>query len=555
MPDLPSSPNNLKLTPDKNRLFPKFQSYKLQSYAEDSYLKRVTLPFPPCRPVLPNNARVGFQDVRVRTSWNHLSQGWDAKSVLYVGTGGEIVRIQEGQARVIGTISLSSRVDVYGYYPDVVEVAPDLLVATDGLGGLFVLRNSTMIGSLQEDIPFILFDANLVNEEIDILTCFALQSQTEASTSQPPQREYQVRKLRLNLSSALKYTISTSLSGIEIPKYAFLSPDIVLVTESPFRFTSAPSDPEVMELDVEAPPPPLYTYFQTLTDLDISIPLPLGTSKSSIQVNFSTSTLQLHFLPPKSPEQPDLSETFPFQTAEEKPLWGAIDPMNSTWTLSSTSTAKVLDIHLEKLPEEQSHWPQVFEDPDGAEEYTDPSDRRDILDRLEKYTQSSSPENDSDAVRRRFLLEEDEDIDSLDAGDMIQLFARGTHVSESRGHDLLATSFDRQSTTLGIKVSIDMCVFDVTGGHVMSFPAFSFVASSKRLRKYCRYTEEYAIIVESGQGGNMYAYYLPQDGLVAKQVVVKLGVESLGVGMIVGEGMVVLGEGQEGFEAVVVGGL
>lgn len=229
--------------------------------------------------------------------------------------------------------------------------------------------------------------------------------------------------------------------------------------------------------------------------------------------------------------------------------------MNSTWTLSSTSTAKVLDIHLEKLPEEQSHWPQVFEDPDGAEEYTDPSDRRDILDRLEKYTQSSSPENDSDAVRRRFLLEEDEDIDSLDAGDMIQLFTRGTHLSESHGHDLLATSFDRQSTTLGIKVSIDMCVFDVTGGHVMSFPAFSFVASSKRLRKYCRYTEEYAIIVESGQGGNMYAYYLPQDGLVAKQVVVKLGVESLGVGMIVGEGMVVLGEGQEGFEAVVVGGL
>lgn len=320
MPDLPSSPNNLKLVPDKNRLFPKFQSYKLQSYADDSHLKRITLPFPPCRPVLPNNARVGFQDVRVRTSWNHLSQGWDAKSVLYVGTGGEIVRIQEGQARVIGTISLSSRVDVHGYYPDVVEVAPDLLVATDGLGGLFVLRNSTMIGSLQEDIPFILFDANLVNEEIDILTCFALQSQTEASTSQPLQREYQVRKLHLNLSSALKYTISTSLSGTEIPKYAFLSPDIVLVTESPFRFTSAPSDPEVMELDVDAPPP-LYTYFQTLTDLDISIPLPLGTSKSSIQVNFSTSTLQLHFLPLSPQNNPTYPKRFRFKQPK-KSLYG-----------------------------------------------------------------------------------------------------------------------------------------------------------------------------------------------------------------------------------------
>jgi hypothetical protein len=555
MPDLPSSPENLKFVPDKNRLFPKFQSYKLQSYSEDSHLKRISLPVPPCRPVLPNNARVGFQDVRVRTGWNHLSQSWDAKSVLYVGTGGEVVRIQQGQARVIGAISMSSRVDVYGYYPDVVEVAPDLLVATDGLGGLFVLRNGTVIGSLQENIPFILFDAKLVNEEIDILTCSALQSETETSKSQPPRGEYQVRILRLNLSSALNYTISTSLSGTEIPKHAFLSPDIVIITQSPFRFTSAPSNPEELELDIDSPPPPLYTYYQNLTDLDISIPLPLGTSKSLIQVNFSTSTLQIHFLPPRSPGQPDLSETFPFQTAEEKPLWGAIDPMNSTWTLSSTSTTKVLDIHLEKLPEEQSHWPQVFEDPDGAEEYTDPSDRRDILDRLEKYTQSSSPYDDGEAVRRRFLLEEDEDIDSVEAGDLIQLFSRGTHLSESRGHDLLAIPFNRQSMTLGIKVSIDMCVFDVTEGHVISFPAFGFVASSKRLRKYCRYMEEYAVIVESGRGGNMYVYYLPQDGLVAKQVVVKLDVESLGVGVIRGEGIVVLGEGKEGFEGVVVGGL
>ena len=555
MPDLPSSPEHLKLVLDKNLFFPKFQSYKLQSYSEDSHLKRISLSVPPCRPVLPNNARVGFQEVRVRTSWNHLSQSWDAKSVLYVSTGGEIVRIQEGQARVIATISLSSRTDVYGYYPDVVEVAPELLVATDGLGGLFVLRNGAVIGSLQEDVPFILFDAKLLNEEIDILTCSALQSQTETSTSQPPGGEYQVRKLHLNLSPALNYTISTSLSGTEIPKHSFLSPDIVLVTQSPFRFTSTPSNPEAMELEVDSQPPPLYTYCQTLTDLDISIPLPLTTPKSSIQVNFSTSTLQLHFLPPKSPEQPDLSETFPFQTAEEKPLWGAIDPMNSTWTLSSTSTAKVLDIHLEKLPEEQSHWPQVFEDPDGAEEYTDPSDRRDILDRLEKYTQSSSPDSDAEAVRRRFLLEEDEDIDSVDEGDLIQLFTQDMHLSECSGHDLLATPFNRQSTTLGVKVSIDMCVFDIIGGHVTSFPAFSFVASSKRLRKYCRYTEEYAVIVESGMGGNMYVYYLPQDGLVAKQVIVKLGVESLGVGVIVGEGVVVLGEGQGGFEAVVIGGL
>jgi hypothetical protein len=150
------------------------------------------------------------------------------------------------------------------------------------------------------------------------------------------------------------------------------------------------------------------------------------------------------------------------------------------------------------------------------------------------------------------MLEEDEDIDTVDAGDVIQMF-RGSTVAESHSHDLLAVPFGSQ--TVGVKLSIDMCVFDVGLGHVMTVPAFSFVASSKRLRKYCAYTERFALIVESGRGGNMYVYYLPQDGLEAKQVIVRLGLESLGIGVIEGDRVVVIGEAVEGFEAVVVGGL
>lgn len=554
MPNLPSSLEHLKLTPDKNRLYPKFQSYRLQEYSEEDLLERIPLSIPPSRQVLPTNARVGFQDVRIRAEWNHLSQGWDGQSVLYIGSKGEIVRIQAGQAQVIATIPLGKRSDVYGYYPDLVEVESDVLVATDGLGQLCVLRNGAMLGSLQEDIPFLLFDAGILDNDVYVLVCQTLHSSSNVSTSRPPQGEYVLRKLRLNVSPTLTYTVITSLSGAEIPKHAVLTPDIILVTQSPFHLTSTPSDPEPMALDDELSPPPLYTYFQTPTDLDISIPLPPNTPKSAIQINFSTSTLQLRFLPPTSTHShPDLSETFPFQTGEEKPLWGAIDPMNSTWTLSSTSTSKVLDIHLEKLSEGgESHWPQVFEDPDGAEEYTDPSDRRTILDRLEKYTQSTNVTDDGDAVRRRFLLEEDEDIDSVDAGDVIQLFT-GIKVAETHGHDLLAMPFDGK--TLGVKVSIDMCVFDAVMGHSMTFPAFSFVASSKRSKKYCRYTEKFAVIVESGRRGNMYVYYLPQDGLVSKQLVVRLGVESLGIGVIKGNDVVVIGEGDRGFEAVMVRGL
>jgi hypothetical protein len=98
-------------------------------------------------------------------------------------------------------------------------------------------------------------------------------------------------------------------------------------------------------------------------------------------------------------------------------------------------------------------------------------------------------------------------------------------------------------------------MFDVGCGHKRTFPAFSFVASSKQLRKYCRYTEGFAIIVESGWGGNLYAYHQLGEGLVAKQVVVWLGVESMGIGFVEGMGVVILGEMDGGVDAVVMGGL
>jgi hypothetical protein len=308
-----------------------------------------------------------------------------------------------------------------------------------------------------------------------------------------------------------------------------------------------------MTIDDITPTPPLYTYYQTLTDLEISIPLPANTPKSAIELKLSNSALQLCFLPPQNPNQTDLTETFPFQTIDEKPLWGPIDPVNSTWTLSSSFSSMVLDIHLEKLPDEQSHWPQVFKEPDGAEEYMDPSNRRTILDRLEKYHESSRPSNaDADAIQRRFLMEEDEDIDSDYKGDLVQFFRGGT-MHQLPSHDILALPFG--DNTLGLKVSIDMCVFDVVQGHERTFPAFGFVASSKRLRKYCRYTRGVAVIVESGWGGNLYAYYEPVDGLFGKQVVVRLGLESMGIGFVEGTGVVILGDRDGGVDAVVVGDL
>lgn len=547
-----TAPDHLKLVPHKDRLYPKFQSYKLQEYSEEANVRRISLPVPPARPVLPSNARVGYQDVRVRTSWNHLSRGWQGQSVLYVGVGGEIVRIQNGQAQIIAKFPLSTRADVFGYYPHVVEIGPDMIVATDGQGGLCLIQEGAIVGTREEEIPFILFNARIIDDEILLLTCQSVHPPLATSTSYPPQGKYCLRKLSLHLGQNLDYIISTSLTGSEIPKYATLTPEILLISQSLFRPNTTSADPESMIIDDEPESPPVYTYFQTENDLDISIPLPESTPKSLIQINFSTSTLQLRFLPPKYPDHPDLSELLPFQTADEKPLWGIIDPMTSTWTLSTSPTGKVLDIHLEKQGEEGiSRWPRVFEDDDGAEEYTDPSDRRGILERLEKYTAAST--ETGEAVRRRFMLEEDEDIDSLDNGEIIQLVMNGRLV-EARGHDLLAEPFDLK--TIGVKVSIDMCVFDMLEGHLFSIPAFGFVASSKRLRKYCRYTERFALIVESGTGGNMYVYYRPDDGIIAKQVIVRLGLDSLGVGFIEGEGVIIIGEnGPMISDGLVVGGL
>jgi hypothetical protein len=95
------------------------------------------------------------------------------------------------------------------------------------------------------------------------------------------------------------------------------------------------------------------------------------------------------------------------------------------------------------------------------------------------------------------------------------------------------------------RLIIDMCVFDAGRGHERTFPAFSFVASSKWLRKYCRDTEGFAAIVETGLGGNLYAYYEPGEGLVAKHIVVRLGVESIGIRFVDGMEVIILGEMEE----------
>jgi hypothetical protein len=551
MADSSPAPEPLKFVPDRTKQYPKFQSYKLEPYSEDKNLKRIPLPVPPSQAILPTNARVVFQDVRVRTGWNHLSQGWEGKSVLYVGTDGEIVRILGEEWEVLAKIPMGSREDVYGYSARVIEIAPEFFIATDGLGRLFAILNRSVIGSLQEEVPFILFDAKWIDGQVYVLVCQGTGSVEQASTSHHLKGNYTLRKLRLKIPLTIEYKVDTALIGTEIPQHAILTPDILVVSQSPFRMSIAPVDPENMTIYDITPAPPFYTYYQTLTDLEISIPIPVNTPKSAIELNFSNSGLQLRFLPPIAPNQPDLTEFFPFQTIKEKQLWGQIDQKNSMWTLSSSSTAMVLDIHLEKLPEQQSRWPQVFREADGAEEYIDPSDRRGILARLEKYHPTSG-RSDDEAVRRRFLLEEDEDIDSVYQGDVVQLF-KGSKAFQLIGHDLLALPFAGPS--LGLKLSIDMCVFEEGEGHVRTFPAFSFVASSKRLRKYCRYGEEYVVIVESGRGGNLYAYYLPEDGVLAKQVVLRLGVESIGVGMIQGDKLIILGEVDDVFEVVIVGGL
>lgn len=538
-----TDPDHLRLVPQKDKLFPKFQSYKLHEYSEESNVQRIPLPVPPCRPVLPTNARVEYQDVRVRTQWNHLSRGFDGRSVLYIGTGGEIVRLQQRQAVIIARFPLGTRADVFGYYPHLIEIAPDVIVATDGKGYLCIVNGGTILGSREEDIPFIMFDAKTIDDELHVLICQSLKPPLEASTAHPPKGEYNLRNIKIQLTQNLEYTVITSLTGTGIPSHAILTPDdILLVSQGAFRLTATSENEDVMIIDDEPESPPIYTYFQTESDLDISIPLPHNTPKSLIKVNFSTSTLQVRFLPPTSQDHPDLSEILPLQTADEKPLWGIIDPMTSTWTLSSSPTGKVLDIHLEKEGEQGiSRWPRVFEDDDGAEEYGDPSDRRAILERLEKYT-SAATEN-VDAVKRKFLLEEDEDIDLVENGDVIQ-FVKDGKVLEVHGHDLLALPFDLKS--IGVKMSIDMCVFDFMGRHISTVPAFQFVASSKRLRKYCRYTNRFALIVEGGRGGNMYVYYQPDDGVIAKQVIVRLRMDSLGIGFIEGEGVIIIGESAEG---------
>ena len=187
---------------------------------------------------------------------------------------------------------------------------------------------------------------------------------------------------------------------------------------------------------------------------------------------------------------------------------------------------KVLDINLEKGTVGMSRWPQLFDEDDGVQETIDPTERRAMVEAMEKYTngfRQSASIDDADTMHD----EAEADFNRVVA----QWFSNGSVLRASHGIELLGLSMEFR-TEIGVKRDVDVLLFDIMSSalptHLRTYPALGYIAASKRMKRYIKFVPEASIIIEAGHSGQIYIYR-HTTATHGAQSLLRLGIDVMGV--------------------------
>ncbi|RUS18746.1 hypothetical protein BC937DRAFT_88397 [Endogone sp. FLAS-F59071] len=355
-----------------------------------------------------------------------------------------LVELPVGSNTLPSYVEPDSSTNYYPQYPTIRALSPFLLLVSDGTGHLHVVyhppnpttdpRRGRIILTMSyngdgtegvKPVPCVLLDAKLVDGEdsgsgsgtellfavYSIATQTGLSKEEEAvalsSSSSSQSRSTiaeQAKRTLFNIvllslplpfntdaipTSAnlpnLNPTVLHTLRGPDIPCYFSLDPtgaSYVIGSEYPFELVL--TTPTSMDLDPTPIPvstltPASYTWTQTTTDLTLHFSLPPGTPSTAVHCHFTTSHLSL-LVDGSSPDAPPLL-SHPYHA-----LYHPFDPSASLWTLE-TRTGE-LTLHLQKQQPSAARWPHVFAYDDGVIEDLDPSNVREAVERLERFTSS-----------------------------------------------------------------------------------------------------------------------------------------------------------------------
>lgn len=562
----------LKLTRNAALLCPKFDSYKLRNDdVLNLYRLKITHQLPKLH--LPSHAKIGYYEWRARLGWNHLKPCMKPYSALYISQEGFIIELffkktendVNFQEKIIANIDIpvfeyktTGYDDIYPYFPDLKSLTETLILATDGSGKLYFIDLSSDPAKIDvatfstddlESHPFIILDAIFhLNTKIQVLIVH-LNGKKGTSTKS---KRYVVKDIMCEkMTDSWKLSVLNVFFSKEIPIFSqFLgktlsNQTIVLGVQNRIQNNFQVDKGTLQELSKQ----PSYTWIQTSEEIHLFLTVSETATRQDISIEFNYYQLKASF---KNKE---------FEYISNSKFYHTIIPSESTWTLSKTPlfSEQILEISMKKS-DIGLKWPHVFQNKDDVLELEDLSHRTTVL----KNLLSSKPESTASRIRSC-----DDDIIDYEDTEMyfLQQFKKDTCIAEISGINIVGSQFideKRKTHSLAVRYDVDTLIYNIKSSdekplmdlvHSATFPALSYISSSKGSKKYLKYsyTDKFAIIVESGahrkdlyNSQNAYLYWNVTGNQVnSYQSVIKLEMEALGLCQVGDHDVIVLGESSE----------
>ncbi|QSL65319.1 hypothetical protein MERGE_002629 [Pneumocystis wakefieldiae] len=561
----------LKLKRNAALLHPKFESYKLRNDKEILSFYRLEISHKLSKLQIPSYAKIGYYEWKARLGRNHLRPSIKPYSALYISEDGVFVELFmekiENEViikeRIITTIHIpkfeyrgSGYDDIYPYFPDLKSLTETLILATDGAGKFYFIDLSSdpvqidMTIFSTEDLeshPFIILDAVFhSNIKIQILIAH-LNGRKEKEKS----RRYLIKNIMCEkVSTSWELSILNVFFSKEIPIFSqilgktLIDQTIVLGVQNKIQDNLQ----KCHEISREYNEQPHYTWIQTSEDIRLFLTMSPTITKQDISIKFSSDQLE------------GSNEDNGLKYILNSKFYHTILPSESTWTLSTTPLfpEQILEIYMKK-ENIGLKWPHVFENKDDILELENLSDRTTVLkDLLSLKYKETIPKT---------KLSDDYIIDYEDTETyFLQQFKEDVCIAEISGITIVGSQFTNEknkASCLAVKYDVDALIYNIESScenslmnlvHSCTFPALSYISSSKISKKYLKYsyTGKFAIIVESGayrkglyNSQNLYLYWNVLNNQVnSYQSVIKMQMEALGLCQIGDHEIIILGENE-----------
>ncbi|CAG8528924.1 6258_t:CDS:2 [Ambispora leptoticha] len=452
------------IKPNRNLLNPKFEGYRLNIFDDEKHLLRVPLPEPGINiPKVPVNANLSYNEMHSLVHYNHLFAGFtaDIGNALYFDSELQIILVEYDLIKdsiiMHPLIKLPKSTTISGSvssscYPSLRALSATLLLASNGLGNIYLLKISRNVESqvvtaeiikninfygysevgddaaIKKTVitPCVLLDGKIIDEGESaqiyfivynvLVSKYSSSSSLSTSSQKTSKKLFDVTLLQMSLdASSSGAEVKHVLRGPDIPLYCALdmkgegyiigcTGEYSVLSLNNANISTSEKEQEILEekqcdenikkeeetKDESSPP---YLWTQTDSDVSINFQLPPGTPKTAVHCSFSKTHLSLTIKLPGNSSESSSSEPSSTSKSPSIPCYAFTnlhDEIDPSASLwTIESKIGLLTLYLEKQ-NRGTRWMHVFKHDDGVLETLDPNEIAEFRERLEKFTSSST---------------------------------------------------------------------------------------------------------------------------------------------------------------------